>query len=112
MRSRVVVIALLVAACGGSGDDVDQLANELVEETGGALDETQATCVAEGLAESFGDDSFREVLDAAEGTGEAADDVRVEVIDIFASCDALDAVMLEAAETEADETETDGDEGG
>ncbi len=108
MRFRVVAIALLVATCGGSGDDVDQLATELVEETGGALDETQATCVAELLVESFGDDSFREVLDAAEGTGEAADDVRVEVIDIFASCDALDAVMLEADDVD----EPDGDEGG
>lgn len=96
MRSRVLVVALLlVAACGSSDGNADQLATELVAETGGALDDQQATCVAEGLIEAFGDDSFRQVLDAAEGTGESADDVRVQVIDIFASCDALDAVMLE-----------------
>lgn len=85
-----------MAACGSSDGDARQLAAELVEETGGALDDEQATCVAEALVDSFGDDSFQQVLDAAEGAGESADDVRVEVIDIFASCDALDAVMLEA----------------
>jgi len=97
VRSRVLAVALLVAACGSSdgGGGADQLASELVDETGGALDEEQATCVAEALVESFGDDSFQDVLDAAEGTGESADDVRVEVIDIFAACDALDAVMLD-----------------
>lgn len=96
MRSRVLAVALLLAACGSNDGGADQLATELVEETGGALDDQQAACVAEALVESFGDDSFREVLDAAEGTGESADDVRVEVIDIFAACDALDAVMLES----------------
>lgn len=103
MRSRVLAVALLLAACGSSDGGADQLAAELVEETGGALDDQQATCVAEALVESFGDDSFRDVLDAAEGTGESADDVRVEVIDIFAACDALDAVMLETDEQQDDE---------
>lgn len=87
--------ALLLVGCGGDDDDTAQLAAELVEETGGALDDEQATCVAEGLADSFGDDSFRAVLDAARGSGDDADDVRFEVIDIFAACDALDAVVLE-----------------
>jgi hypothetical protein len=87
--------AVVLTGCGGDGDETDRLADELVSETGGALDDTQARCVADGLVDSFGDDSFREVLDAAEGSGEDADDVRVEVIDIFASCDALDAVVLD-----------------
>ncbi len=87
---------LVLAACGDDPSDAERIASELVDETAGALDETQAACVANGLVSSFGDDSFREVLDAAEGTGDGADDVRVEVIDIFAACDALEAVVLEA----------------
>ena len=89
-------MAITVGGCGDDdGTDADRLAEELIDETDGALDETQAACVAEGLIESFGDDSFRSVIDAADGEGEAADDVRVEVIDIFAACDALDAVVVE-----------------
>lgn len=93
---------MILAGCGeDGGPDAERLAEELIAETGGALDETQADCVAEGLIGSFGDDSFREVVDAAEGDGESAEDVRVEVIDIFSACDALDTVVVEA--TPADE---------
>lgn len=96
----VAVLAVTGVAVGGCSDDeapdAGQLADELIEETGGALDEAQADCVAEGLITSFGDDSFRAVIDAAEDGGDAGEDVRVEVIDIFAACDALDAVVLEA----------------
>lgn len=97
MVGLVIVVALpAVAACGDDADDdADRIATELVDETGGALDESQAACVADGLVASFGDDSFRAVLDAANGDGETAEDVRVEVIDIFAACDALDAVVLD-----------------
>lgn len=88
---------LVLASCGSDGRDVDAISAELVEETGGALDETQADCVAERLVASFGDDSFREVIDAAEGTGADAEEVRVEVIGIFADCDSLDTVVLDGA---------------
>ncbi|WP_436793281.1 hypothetical protein [Actinospongicola halichondriae] len=89
------VLVLVAAACSNETDDAERLADELIVETDGALDETQAACVADGLVASFGDDSFQEVLEAAEGTGDSAGDVRIEVIDIFASCDALDAVVLD-----------------
>lgn len=95
---------MVVASAGCTGDggpDAGRLADELIEETGGALDETQARCVADALVGSFGDESFRSVIDAAEGDGDTAADVRVEVIDIFSACDALDAVVLD--ETPADE---------
>ncbi len=86
---------LAVGACGGTTDDADRIAEELIAESGGALDDVQASCVADGLVASFGEDSFRDVLDAAEGTGDDDGDVRVEVIDIFAACDALEAVVLD-----------------
>lgn len=93
-----------VAGCGDDGTpDADRLAQELIDETDGALDDAQAGCVADALIGSFGDDSFRAVIDAAEGGGEASEDVRVEVIDIFSACDALDAVVVEA--TPADDTD-------
>lgn len=93
--AAAIFVAVLVGACGDDPDDTERITEELVDETDGALDETQAGCVADRLVSSFGDDSFREVLDAAQGTGETADDVRTQVIDIFASCDALDAVVLD-----------------
>lgn len=98
--------AVAGVAAGGCSDDeapdAGQLADELIEETGGALDEAQARCVSEGLITSFGDDSFRAVIDAAEERGEEGGDVRVEVIDIFAACDALDVVVLDT--TPADDS--------
>ena len=95
---------VVVAGCSDSGEpDSDRLAEELIQETDGALDDDQATCVAEALVGSFGEESFRAVTDAAAGDGDARDDVRVEVIDIFSACDALDAVVLE--ENRADEAD-------
>lgn len=89
MRRRPIVLLLPLAAvaAGACGEDRD-LADDLVEVTDGALDADQAACVADGLESSFGDDSFRALDDADEA-------VRLEVIDIFAACDALDAVLLD-----------------
>lgn len=90
----VASAALTLGACSGDALDEDRLAEDLIEESGGALDEDQATCVADGLAAAFGDDSYQRVLDAATGDTDD-DDVRTEVIDIFAGCDALDTVVLD-----------------
>lgn len=90
----VGVVVVGSTACGsGDDDDVERLAEDLVAETSGALDDEQATCVAAALDDAFGDDAFRRVIDAADGRSGSAD-VRTQVIDIFAECDALDAVML------------------
>ena len=71
-----------------------QLADDLVAEVGEDLGPAEAECVAEAMQEEFGDDSFREVIDAAEGAGpdEGDESVRSTIIDIFAACDALEAV--------------------
>lgn len=75
-----------------------QLADDLVAEVGADLGRAEAECVAEAMQEEFGDDSFQEVIDAAAddagGTGsdEEVEAVRSTVIDIFAACDALEAV--------------------
>ncbi len=95
-------MAIVLVGCGDeTSSDADRLADELITETGGALDETQAACVAQGLVQSFGDESFQEVIDAAQGDGEGADDVRVEVIDLFSSCDALESVVLDGTGDES-----------
>lgn len=91
-------LAVLVTGAGCSGDDgdaVERLTDDLVEETDGALTREAARCVAERLDEDYGDDAFRLVLEAAEDEGDDPDAVRVAVIDIFAECDALDAVLLD-----------------
>ncbi len=62
-------------------------------ETGGALDNPTASCVADGLYQAYGDHAFQAVLDAAKGPGDAPDDVRNRVIDIFAGCDAIGAII-------------------
>lgn len=93
------LLALFSAGCGGelSADEQRQrLAEDLVTETDGALDDERARCVADALHEQYGDDSFQRVLDAAarpQTTTDANADVRSEVIDIFASCDALDPII-------------------
>lgn len=109
MRARrtslllLVVLGLGVGACGDDGPDRERLAEDLIAETDGALDEEQAACVAEGLDASFGDDAYETLLRAAadddtpdaDVDAEALADVRVEVIDIFAGCDALGAAVLD-----------------
>lgn len=83
----------MLAACGGT-DEQDRLAEDLVEESGGALDREQAECVAGELEAAFGDDSYDSLVDAAAGRGDDVPEVRTRVIDIFSSCDALDAVLV------------------
>ncbi len=104
-RSRwgwpTLVTIFVLASCGDDANDQQGIAAELVAETDGALDESQADCVAAGLVSAFGDASFRDLVDAAEGSGDDADDVRVEVIDIFTACDALDAVVLSGSSADA-----------
>lgn len=103
--SRVgVVVALVIAgaSCGnGGGDSVEELAEDLVEETDGALDTGTATCVAEALDLAYGDDAFSAVLDAADGANDG-DQVRLEVIQIFDDCGALEAVLLDEPTSTAD----------
>ena len=89
-----VVVAILVvgASCAGSEPDDTrrQLAEDLVRETDGRLDGDAAACVADALHEEFGEDAFREVLDAAGGRDDGSDvAVRRRVIDAFSGCDAL-----------------------
>lgn len=99
MAIALAVGAVAVAACGGDPSDeerraalVEQLAEELVVESDGALDEDGAHCVAGRLADDIGVERFEEVVRAA-----AADDdpdLRAQVVDAFAACDAL-APLLE-----------------
>jgi len=94
-----LALALVVAACGGqpSAEErraalVADLAEDLVAAGDGALDEDAARCVAERLADDVGPDRFDEVLAAAEDP-DAAGDLRDQVVDAFAACDALDPLL-------------------
>ncbi len=75
------------------------LAVDLQDETDGALDADQATCVAEALVETVGVERFEDLVaeaaeqDAASIAPSDDADLRTQVIDVFASCDALDAVL-------------------
>ena len=98
MRDRLLASGLLAWAllgatsCGGSepADARRQLAEDLVQETDGRLDRSAADCVATALHDEFGDDGYREVLDAASGRAEDSEPaVRRRVIDAFSGCDAL-----------------------
>ena len=93
-----------VATLAGCSDEPSaeeqrrQLADDLVAEVGEGLGRSEAECVAEAMQEEFGDDSFRRVVDAASGDADGAgpdegdEAVRSTIIDIFAACDALEAV--------------------
>lgn len=86
---------MTLVACGNTSadDEREQLAEDLVSETGGELDDSTARCVADGLYEEFGDGSFERVLAAASGAQDDDEETRVMVIDIFASCDALAPII-------------------
>ena len=96
VATAVALVAVLLSGCGGgpsAEDERRRLADDLLAEVGGGLGRQEADCVAGRLQEEFGDDAFRQVLEAAEaGGGERTDSVRSTVIDIFAACDALEAV--------------------
>lgn len=79
-------------ACNGTSapEQREQLADDLVEQTRGALDAETSRCVADALHEEFGDDAFQRLLDAPSG---ASGDVRSEVIEIFSDCDALRPII-------------------
>lgn len=95
----MLVLALALAGCGDeepSAEErraavVDQLAADLRAETDGALSRDAAECVAAELVDTVGEERFDEVVAAAGGDGDAA--LRDQVIDVFASCDALDPVQ-------------------
>jgi hypothetical protein len=99
VRDRSLACGLLAwvllgaISCGGSepGDARGQLADDLIRETDGRLDRSAADCVAAALHDDFGEDSYREVLDAASGRGDGDSEagVRRRVIDAFSGCDAL-----------------------
>lgn len=97
--TRVALPAVAVAAsfalvaCGGPSDEQrrQDLADDLVAETDGALDDDVATCVADGLYDAFADESIDRVIAVAEGA-EDDTDVRTRVVDVFSDCDALAAV--------------------
>lgn len=92
--AATVLAGASIVACGGTSADEerDALAEDLEEETDGALDDATARCVADALHEAFGDESFARVLDAAAGD-EDDPDVRIQVIDIFSACDALGPII-------------------
>jgi hypothetical protein len=92
------VLAIAAAACGGepSAEErrarlVDDLAGDLVTETGGALGEDEARCVAGRLVDDVGPDRFDHVVDAARGDTDP--ELRDQVIDAFAACDALEPLL-------------------
>lgn len=93
MVLAAVTVSLALVACGGPSDEQrrQDLADDLVAETDGALDDDVATCVADGLYEAFADDSIDRVIAVAEGA-EDDDEVRTRVVEVFADCDALAAV--------------------
>lgn len=97
-RLLAPVAAITLLACADDGPGRDRLAEALIEESRGALDEDQASCVAAELEDAFGDDSYQRIIDVAgteNGTAGGDEDVRTEVIDIFSGCDALHAVLVE-----------------
>lgn len=95
----MLALALVVAACADDeptpeerrAEAVSQLAEDLDAETDGALSEEAADCVAAGLVDTIGEERFDEVVAAAAGDGDP--DLTDTVIDVFASCDALDPLM-------------------
>lgn len=90
----LIAIAAVTACAGSSAEEERQrLADDLVDETDGALDEDTARCVADGLHEEYGDESFEQVLEAASDRADTDADVRTQVIEIFASCDALEPII-------------------
>ncbi len=84
----------LGVACGGAPSADEQrsrLARDLIDQTDGALDDTAASCVAAGLYDAFGADSFRVLVRAADDGADP--DVRTRVIGIFGDCDAIAPII-------------------
>ena len=93
----MLVLALALAGCGDEepsaeerrGAVVDQLAAGLRTEVS-TLTEGEANCVAEALVDTVGEERFDDLIAAAADDGDP--ELRDQVIDVFASCDALDPV--------------------
>ena len=90
--------ALVVAGCSDepSAEErrerfVADLTDDLVAETGGALDDEAARCVAGRLADDVGIERFDEVVEAARSDDDP--ELRDQVIDAFAVCDALEPLL-------------------
>lgn len=96
----VLALAVVLAGCGDDPSPaeerealVDQLAEDLAAETEGALDTAAARCVAERLADDVGVDRFDDVVDAAAEDDDDDPDLKAQVIDAFAACDALEPLL-------------------
>ena len=97
----MLAVALVLAGCGDAEPEptaeeqraevVHQLADDLLTETDGALDDDTATCVADELVVAVGVDRLDEIVAAAGDDGDPV--LRDEVVDVFASCDALDPLL-------------------
>lgn len=100
---HLLALAALALPLAGCGDDrpaaerrddlVDDLAGDLVEESGGDLTPEAARCVAGRLADGVGVERFEALVRAA-----AEDDdpeLKAQVVDAFASCDALEPLLDE-----------------
>lgn len=94
----VVTLVLVLAGCSDDPSPeadrealVEGLAEDLVAETDGALGEEAARCVARRLAEDVGVERFDEVVEAAAEDDDP--DLRAQVIDAFAACDALEPLL-------------------
>lgn len=104
VRLRLLVLALGAALVACAEDEpapeerrtamVAQLADDLVAETDGALSDRAARCVARQLVDTVGEERFDEVVAAAAGDGEP--ELRDQVIDVFAACDALEPLVSDA----------------
>lgn len=92
--SLLVLAGAGLAGCGDSSPERQRrdLADDLVAETDGALDDAQATCVADGLYDTFDAPSLDRVVAVADGA-EDDDGVRTAVIDVFTDCDALEPLL-------------------
>ena len=98
LRLPALALTLLLAGCAGEeptaaerrADVVAQLAQDLRVEADGALDEEMAMCVATELVDAVGEDRFDEVIAAVDDHDSP---LRDQVIDVFASCDALDPLV-------------------
>jgi len=95
----VLLLSLVLAGCGDDASPeqerealVEDLAADLLAETEGALDERAARCVAGRLADDVGVDRFDEVV-AAAADDDIDPDLRAQVIDAFAACDALEPLL-------------------
>ena len=78
--SAVVLGAmLLLGACGGDSFDRDELIQELVDESGGIVDETQASCIVDGMIEEFGEDKLN-------SNDDPTDEEQAKVLDLTLEC--------------------------